>query len=262
MIVFTPQTACQVPTAPGRGLPHPCRFVVKSPLNNDEKKPEQTGGKEANDKTKESRSKTPLRPTKVDNSRVFMERAPIHVEETPDSATIALDVAGFSAEDIEVRLEDHVVSIFGKRVNRLGDTYVIRRRFRLDKSTVLAENVCARLSENVLELVCPKKPKVGPRSIPILTPRQDQSIVKEASDPDAKTLTLEEPQTEHHHQQSAKNDEKNEDVSKREHAVAQHQEEKTVPVEVETVDEDTVKSQGETKVKPVVEEDAWEEVSE
>jgi HSP20 family molecular chaperone IbpA len=54
---------------------------------------------------------------------LFFERSPIPFEETVDSATIALDVAGFSAVDFDVRFDDHVVvSIFGKRVNKLGDT--------------------------------------------------------------------------------------------------------------------------------------------
>jgi hypothetical protein len=81
----------------------------------------------------------------------------------------ALDVAGFSPNDIQVRMEDFVVSIDAKRVNKLGDTYVIRRRFRVDKSTVLEDMVRANLSDHILEVVVPKKAKVGPRSIPIST---------------------------------------------------------------------------------------------
>jgi hypothetical protein len=55
------------------------------------------------------------------------------------------------------------------RVNKLGDTYVIRRRFRLDKTTVIEDMVRANLTDHTLEVVVPKKAKVGPRSIPIST---------------------------------------------------------------------------------------------
>jgi HSP20 family molecular chaperone IbpA len=104
-----------------------------------------------------------------ESQRFFVERAPIHFHETDEAATIALDVAGFSSQDIQVRMEDFVVSIDAKRLNKLGDTYVIRRRFRLDKTTVIEDMVRANLTDHILEVVVPKKAKVGPRSIPIST---------------------------------------------------------------------------------------------
>lgn len=110
------------------------------------------------------------------SSRVFVERAPIHFQETEKAATIALDVAGFALEDIQVRMEDFVVSIDAKRVNKLGDTYVIRRRFRVDKSNVLEDEVRASLTDGILEVVVPKKAKVGPRSIPISTTRSVTAV--------------------------------------------------------------------------------------
>jgi HSP20 family molecular chaperone IbpA len=89
-----------------------------------------------------------------ESQRVFVERAPIHFHETDEAATIALDVAGFSYQNIQVRMEDFVVSIDAKRVNKLGDTYVIRRRFRVDKSTVLEDMVRANLSDHIFGSRC------------------------------------------------------------------------------------------------------------
>ena len=100
-----------------------------------------------------------------------MERAPIHFEDTEEFAKLALDVAGFSPEDIQVRMEDFIVSIDGKRTNKLGDSYVIRRRFRVDRKTVEEDAVQASLTDGILEILVPKKAQPGPRSIPISTTR-------------------------------------------------------------------------------------------
>lgn len=169
-------------------------------------------------------------------SRVFVERSPIHFKETEEAATIALDVAGYAPEDVQVRMDDFVVSIDAERVNKLGDTYKIRRRFRVDKTTVLEDEVQASLTDGILEVVVPKKAKVGPRSIPITT---IQSVT-------ASTAT---------------DDEKKDSEKKRDHSDTEED-------EVEAVegngDEDSAAAADEEvqveAAQPVVEEDSWEEV--
>jgi HSP20 family molecular chaperone IbpA len=140
----------------------PCRFVVRTTCGEDRK--EQTP---SDTKTAEAHGdKTDAKAM----SRILMERSPVHCQETPERAVLALDVTGFSLQDIQIQLlEDHVVSISGKRENRLGDTYMISRRFRLDKSTADEANIHASLSDGILEIIVPKRAKVGPRTIPIST---------------------------------------------------------------------------------------------
>jgi HSP20 family molecular chaperone IbpA len=110
--------------------------------------------------------------TQTSEGRIFFERSPIHLKDNGDFSTIALDVAGFKAEDFEVRVDDHVVTIFAKRVNKLGDTYVIRRQFRLDEKTTNEEKIQVNLTDGILEIVIPKKPKAEPRTIRITTNSQ------------------------------------------------------------------------------------------
>lgn len=101
-------------------------------------------------------------------SKVIERRTPIHYdEETPQVAKMSLDVTGFAPEDIAINVEDFVVSIKGERTNRLGDVFVLDRRFRLDKTTVIVDGVTASIDDGILQLTVPKKSTVGPRTIPI-----------------------------------------------------------------------------------------------
>merc|ERR1711933_412969 len=54
-------------------------------------------------------------------------------DESPHVAKMSLDVTGFPSEDIDINVEKFVVSIKGERTNKLGDVFVLDRRFRLDK---------------------------------------------------------------------------------------------------------------------------------
>jgi len=103
------------------------------------------------------------------NARVIEQRTPIHMhQETDDAAKMSLDVTGFAPEDISIHIEDYIVSIQGKRTNKLGDVFVINRRFRLDKKTSSFDQVTAAFDEGILELTVPKKSIAGPRKIPIV----------------------------------------------------------------------------------------------
>lgn len=102
------------------------------------------------------------------NFKTIEQRTPIHYdEETPQAAKMSLDVTGFAPEDIAIHVEDFVVSIKGERTNKLGDVFVLDRRFRLDKTTVCVDDVTASIDDGILELTVPKKSTIGPRSIPI-----------------------------------------------------------------------------------------------
>merc|ERR1711907_848053 len=100
------------------------------------------------------------------------QRTPLHVEnETPESggaAKMSLDVTGFAPNQIKLSVENSVVSIKGERTNKLGDTFVLNRKFRLDKKTTQAEKVTAKFDDGILEVTIPtKKPEGAHRSIPI-----------------------------------------------------------------------------------------------
>merc|ERR1712146_717770 len=103
---------------------------------------------------------------------VIEQRTPLHVEnETPESggaAKMSLDVTGFAPNQIKLSLENSVVSIKGERTNKLGDKFVLDRKFRLDKKTTQAEKVTASFDDGILEVTIPtKKPEGAHRSIPI-----------------------------------------------------------------------------------------------
>merc|ERR1739841_458751 len=80
----------------------------------------------------------------------------------------SLDVTGFAPEDITIHVENFVVSIKGQRTNKLGDVFVLDRRFRLDKNTASVDRVAATFEDGIRELTVPKKSKAGPRQIPIV----------------------------------------------------------------------------------------------
>lgn len=101
--------------------------------------------------------------------RIIKEHTPVHHKETNTVATISLDVTGYTVDDLQVQVEDHIVAVEGQRQNRLGDTYVISRRFKLDRDTADEENIQVRLFDGVLDVVVPKKVLKGSRTIPILT---------------------------------------------------------------------------------------------
>merc|ERR1712170_101790 len=98
---------------------------------------------------------------------VVVEKSPLHREETDQKATISLDVSGFSIEQLKIEIEKHVLTVSGQRTNKLGDTFVMRRRLALKADVYDEEAVEAHLEHGVLELTVPKIPIKGARFIPI-----------------------------------------------------------------------------------------------
>merc|ERR1711915_237441 len=99
--------------------------------------------------------------------RVVVEKSPLHREETDQKATISLDVSGFSIEQLKIEIDNHVLTVSGQRTNKLGDTFVMRRRLALKADVYDEEAVEAQLEHGVLELTVPKIPIRGARFIPI-----------------------------------------------------------------------------------------------
>jgi len=160
--------------------------------------------------------------------KVVEQRTPIHYdEETPEVAKMSLDVTGFAPEDIAVNVEDFVVSINGERTNRLGDRFVLDRRFRLDKNTVNVDGVTASIDDGILELTVPKKSNVGPRTIPI-------SISVSSTDDNVSTSTKESSDS---HEEDNDQNESEDGTSQEEQSDNKDENEKD-SIDVETVEED------------------------
>lgn len=166
---------------------------------------------------------------------------------------MSLDVTGFSLDNLSIEVEDYVVSISGKRTNKLGDVFSIQRRFRLDKTTADQDNVAATLEDGVLEIIVKKKAMIGPRKISI----QSSSPASIVSKSDENTVTPSPSQA------TPNADEK------KAHAEEQTEEAGQI-VNVETVQEnEQVKSDEQTDVPTNVSDtskinsdhDTWEEVS-
>jgi HSP20 family protein len=101
----------------------------------------------------------------------------VDVKETEKEYIIHADVPGVQPDDIDVTLEDGVLTIKGvrnwenkeetdnyKRVERARGSFY--RRFALP-DTADAESVSAKSKDGVLEIIIPKQEKVLPRKIKV-----------------------------------------------------------------------------------------------
>ncbi len=121
-------------------------------------------------------------------SNIVVERTPVHLSETDDTATISLDVSGFSMDQLQVRLDEEqtpttgvrpVLTVSGERVNSLGDKFKIHRRFMLEREKLLEDIQQLAIQANfnkegILTIHVPKRKKeeegkkpAESRSIPI-----------------------------------------------------------------------------------------------
>lgn len=101
----------------------------------------------------------------------------VDVKETADKYIIHADVPGVKAEDIDVTLEEGVLTIKGERAwgeEKEGENYkrVERARGTFFRSfslpdTADADAVNAKCSNGVLEVTIPKQPKAQPRKIKV-----------------------------------------------------------------------------------------------
>jgi HSP20 family molecular chaperone IbpA len=130
-----------------------------------------------------------------DVERTHFQTPPTRWEENEETATLTMDVAGFSVEDLQVSLhQDHhhhqqlVLCLSGKRQNKIGDTFVLHRRIVLDQQVYNVDRDIqqAYFSDGVLEITIPKHQDPKPeeiRWIPIhgTTKSSSKNIVQQGS---------------------------------------------------------------------------------
>lgn len=101
----------------------------------------------------------------------------VDISEDDKAYTILADVPGVKPEDVDVELENGVLTIKGeretvkedekegyKRVERISGKFY--RRFTLPE-TVDEENISAKTENGVLKIIIPKKPKPEPKRIQV-----------------------------------------------------------------------------------------------
>lgn len=104
-------------------------------------------------------------------------RPAVDIKEEPDRFVILADLPGVDAKDIDITMENGVLTLKGerstekteeregyKRVERARGTFY--RRFSLP-DTADAERIEARSKDGVLEIVLPKHAKVQPKRITV-----------------------------------------------------------------------------------------------
>jgi HSP20 family molecular chaperone IbpA len=165
------------------GMPEPCNLRKLLFLNNLPQVVLQTTTNKAENQAQASASEESEN-DKSNNTiehqnklRTHFQKVPIHCDETDESVSIALDVSGFGADELKVSLEDHVLSLFGKRRNKVGDTFIVHHRFSLNRSAFDEESIKANLSEGILEISVHKKPEPKARLIPIFTEETKAPVV-------------------------------------------------------------------------------------
>jgi len=127
-------------------------------------------------------------------TRVFMAPQQIHLQETETEAKLLIDVAGFSPKDLNVQVKRHVLIIEGKRQNRLGDVFVLRRAVSLDEFDTAydEERIAANYGEgDVLEITIPKKTvRASIQAIPIIQVEADTSVTSDFNEGKKETEVL------------------------------------------------------------------------
>lgn len=116
------------------------------------------------------------------SSRTFDPSVDVHA--CDDEVVFVCDVPGIKQDDLEVTLENHVLTIKGTRHLEgkedeqvmLGRAYgSFSRSFTLPQY-VDDENLTARLADGVLTIRIPKQPKAKPRKVQISNGRDSKQI--------------------------------------------------------------------------------------
>jgi HSP20 family protein len=122
----------------------------------------------------DARTQTDARNTGEERLAVF--RPPADVFETPAAVWIHCEMPGVAGEDLEVVLENRVLTVTGRQMGQgregfamLAGEYrtgVYQRSFALPKG-VDESALRARLKDGVLEIELPKAVEARPRRIPV-----------------------------------------------------------------------------------------------
>lgn len=97
------------------------------------------------------------------------------VNEAPEGYTLELEMPGVSKAGLEISVENHEISIIGRKqittpegtvVHRESRSHHYRRAFEIDPSIDTAK-ISARISQGVVTLTLPKAEEVKPRRIAV-----------------------------------------------------------------------------------------------
>ena len=100
----------------------------------------------------------------------------VDIIESSTDITARFELPGFELGDLEVTVEDNVLTVKGSRAHDLAEGATYRHRELADggfsRSVTLADNmdsdqVAARLANGILEVVVQKQPDILPRTIQI-----------------------------------------------------------------------------------------------
>jgi len=99
---------------------------------------------------------------------------PVDIYEMPESLIVTADVPGVSQEDLDIRVDNNVLTIQGRAKHAVADESTYReyelvnvfRQFELTDS-VDQSKISADLKHGVLTLVLPKAEVAKPRQIPV-----------------------------------------------------------------------------------------------
>jgi len=99
---------------------------------------------------------------------------PVDIYETPTGLMLIADLPGVALGDLEVRLEDHILTIQGKAKHAVEAEPIYRefelanffRQFELSEQ-VDQEKITAALNHGVLTLQLPRAERAKPRQIPV-----------------------------------------------------------------------------------------------
>ena len=100
----------------------------------------------------------------------------VDIIESSTDITARFELPGFEFGDLEVTVEDNVLTVKGSRDHQLAEGATYRHRELADggfsRSVTLADNVdsdqvAARLANGILEVVVQKQPDILPRTIEI-----------------------------------------------------------------------------------------------
>lgn len=100
----------------------------------------------------------------------------VDIIESGADVTTRFEIPGFDPADVDVTVEDNVLTVKGARTHDLAEDATYRHREladgRFSRSVTLPDNVdsdqvAARISNGILEVVIRKRPDVLPRTIEI-----------------------------------------------------------------------------------------------
>jgi HSP20 family protein len=99
---------------------------------------------------------------------------PVDIYEMPESLVVTADVPGVSQEDLDIRVDNNVLTIQGRAKHAITDESTYReyelvnvfRQFELT-DVVDQSKISADLKHGVLTLVLPKAEAAKPRQIPV-----------------------------------------------------------------------------------------------